>query len=66
MIAVILEFTAAVKDFDGFISIKRFQRLSDPDSAYRLRVAQVLRDYTRDERAQAPADSLIFHSQVHG
>ncbi len=30
--------------------------------SYRLRVAQVLRDYTRDGRAQAPADSL----QVHG
>jgi heme-degrading monooxygenase HmoA len=25
---------------------------------YRLRVAQVLRDYTRDERGQAPADSV--------
>jgi len=30
--------------------------------SYRLRVAQVLRDYTMDERAQAPADSV----QVHG
>ena len=92
---------AAVKDFDGFISIERFQSLSTPDkyvslsfwrdeeavrkwrnmqkhreaqkkgragifSSYRLRIAQVLRDYTMDERAQAPADSLIFHSQVHG
>ena len=30
--------------------------------SYRLRIAGVLRDYTMDERAQAPADSV----QVHG
>ena len=30
--------------------------------SYRLRVAHVLRDYTMDQRAQAPADSV----QVHG
>ena len=30
--------------------------------SYRLRIAQVLRDYTMDERAQAPKDSV----QVHG
>ena len=30
--------------------------------SYRLRIAQVVRDYTMDERAQAPADSV----QVHG
>ena len=35
-------------------------------SSYRLRIAQVLRDYTRDERAEAPADSLVFHNKVHG
>jgi heme-degrading monooxygenase HmoA len=28
---------------------------------YRLRVAQVLRDYTMDERGQAPADSAKVH-----
>ena len=28
---------------------------------YRLRVAQVLRDYTTDERSQAPADSRQAH-----
>ena len=28
---------------------------------YRLRVAQVLRDYGMDERAQAPADSRAVH-----
>ncbi len=35
-------------------------------SEYRLRVAQVLRDYTRDRRAETPDDSLIFHSSIHG
>ena len=35
-------------------------------ASYRLRIASVVRDYTMDEREQAPADSLNFHSQVHG
>lgn len=87
---------ALVKDFDGFVSIERFQSLGDPDryvslsfwrdeeavrkwrnlmqhreaqakgrggifSKYRLRIASVLRDYTMDERAQAPADSVKVH-----
>ena len=30
--------------------------------SYRLRIAQVMRDYTMDQRAQAPKDSV----QVHG
>lgn len=81
---------------DGFISIERFQSLSQPgkvlslsfwrdeDSVrrwrqleshrsaqragrqqlfadYRLRVAQVLRDYGLHEREQAPADSRQLH-----
>ena len=29
--------------------------------SYRLRIASVLRDYTMDERAQAPEDSLKVH-----
>ena len=29
--------------------------------SYRLRVANVLRDYTRDERGDAPADSVKVH-----
>jgi heme-degrading monooxygenase HmoA len=29
--------------------------------SYRLRIAQVLRDYTMDERAQAPKDSVKVH-----
>ena len=30
-------------------------------SGYRLRVAQVLRDYTHESRAQAPRDSVAHH-----
>ena len=33
---------------------------------YRLRVAQVLRDYTLDERAEAPKDSRGFHGEKRG
>ena len=86
-----------VRDFDGFISIERFESISNKGkfvslsfwrdeeavrnwrnvqkhreaqkkgrggifTSYRLRVAQVLRDYTMDERAQTPKDS----AQVHG
>jgi len=29
--------------------------------SYRLRIAEVLRDYTMDERAQAPDDSVKVH-----
>ena len=29
--------------------------------SYRLRIAEVLRDYTMDERAQAPRDSVKVH-----
>lgn len=35
-------------------------------ASYRLRIAQVLRDYTMGERGQAPADSRSFHGGVHG
>jgi heme-degrading monooxygenase HmoA len=86
-----------VRDFDGFISIERFESISNKGKfvslsfwrdeeavrnwrnvqkhreaqkkgrgsifkSYRLRIAEVRRDYTMDERAQAPADSV----QVHG
>ncbi len=81
---------------DGFISIERFESLSQPGrmlslsywrdedavrqwrnleehrraqeagrgglfAGYRLRVAQVLRDYDMHERAQAPEDSRRVH-----
>jgi heme-degrading monooxygenase HmoA len=85
-----------LRGFDGFISIERFQSLSEPSryvsisfwrdeqavrrwrnlqqhreaqakgragifSDYRLRVAQVMRDYTLDRREQTPEDSIQFH-----
>jgi heme-degrading monooxygenase HmoA len=81
---------------DGFISIERFQSLTEPDKIlslqfwrddscltawrnleahraaqaagrkamfkeYRLRIAEVIRDYGLDERDQAPADSRSAH-----
>ena len=81
---------------DGFISVERFQSLTQPNKVlslsfwrdeaavqrwrelqshraaqqagrqqhfadYRLRVAQVLRDYGLNEREQAPADSRRVH-----
>ncbi|MEN2786518.1 antibiotic biosynthesis monooxygenase family protein [Sphingomonas qilianensis] len=33
---------------------------------YRLRVASVLRDYGMEDRAEAPADSLITHGNRNG
>ena len=85
-----------LEQVDGFISIERFESLSQPgkllslsfwrDEAairawrnleqhrraqksgreglfndYRLRVAQVVRDYGLHEREQVPADSLDYH-----
>jgi heme-degrading monooxygenase HmoA len=85
-----------VRNFDGFISIERFQSISDSGKfvslsfwrdeesvrkwrnvqkhreaqkkgragifrSYRLRIASVLRDYTMDQRSQAPADSQKVH-----
>lgn len=96
-----LDIAAALKPelmkIDGFISVERFQSLSDPAkllslsfwrdeeavlqwrqlevhrraqargrdtvfSDYRLRVAQVLRDYGLAERNEAPADSRIANA----
>ena len=86
-----------VSKSDGFISIERFESISNKGkfvslsfwrdeeavrkwrnlqkhreaqkkgragifASYRLRIAQVMRDYTMDERAQTPKDS----QQVHG
>ena len=91
-----LDWAAQLKNellkMDGFISIERFQSLTDPDKLlslqfwrdesclaawrnleahraaqaagrktmfkeYRLRIAEVVRDYGLNERDQAPADS---------
>ena len=35
-------------------------------ASYRLRIAEVVRDYTMDERGEAPDDSRSFHGGVHG
>jgi heme-degrading monooxygenase HmoA len=83
-------------DIDGFISVERFESLTEPGKIlsiswwrdeeavarwrqveqhrriqqagrnaifkdYRLRVASVIRDYGKDERAEAPADSKAAH-----
>lgn len=85
-----------LEQVDGFISVERFQSLTDPDkvlslsffrdeeavrawrnlgehraaqgqgrggvfSDYRLRIAEVSRDYGLRKRAQAPADSRSVH-----
>ena len=87
------EMRGFVERIDGFISVERFQSLTNPDKLlsisffesepaveecrqlatyrsaqntgrktlfrdYRLRVLQVLRDYGKDDRGQAPSDSL--------
>lgn len=95
-----LEAAAALKpllaQIDGFVSIERFESLSEPGKLlslsfwrdeeavarwrqqeahrstqaagrdhvfadYRLRVAEVVRDYGMNNRAQAPADSRAVH-----
>ena len=85
-----------VEGFDGFISIERFESVTEPGKFvalsfwrdeeavtawrnvaehrkiqdgsrktvfddYRLRVAHVVRDYTKQKRAEAPADSVSLH-----
>lgn len=90
------ELKPLLEELEGFISVERFQSLSDPgkvvslsfwrDEAaiqqwrgleqhraaqsagrtavfndYRLRIAQVLRDYSLEDRAQAPNDSRHVH-----
>lgn len=95
-----LEWAAELKSelvkTDGFISIERFQSLTDPDKLlslqfwrdescltawrnldahraaqaagrktmfkeYRLRIAEVVRDYGLTDRTEAPADSRAAH-----
>jgi len=87
----------ALSQVPGFVSIERFQSVSQPEKVlslsfweneesiaqwrnveahrmaqqegrtgifdhYRLRVAQVLRDYGMNDRTQAPNDSQIIHA----
>ena len=90
------ELKAELEKMEGFISVERFQSLTDPDKLlslqfwrdeeclarwrnleahraaqaagratmfrdYRLRIAEVVRDYGKDRREQAPADSRTRH-----
>lgn len=90
------ELRTELEKMEGFISIERFQSLTDPDKLlslqfwrdesclaawrnlqahraaqsagrstmfrdYRLRIAEVIRDYGLNEREQAPADSRAAH-----
>lgn len=90
-----------LETMDGFVSIERFQSLTNPErmlslsyfrdeeavrqwrntaahratqargragvfADYRLRVADVLRDYGMVDRTEAPTDSLIAHSTIAG
>jgi len=90
-----------LESHEGFLSIERFQSLSDPArilslsfftdeeavrhwrrtaahrnvqqrgreaifADYRLRVAQVMRDYGMFDRGQAPEDSKAFHATGPG
>ena len=85
-----------LEGFDGFISVERFESLTEPGkllsvsfwrdeealanwrrleehrvmqkrgradlfAGYRLRIGSVLRDYTHDNREEAPADSKAVH-----
>ncbi len=90
------EMRPLVEQIDGFISVERFQSLTDPDKLlsismfrdeealadwrrltrhraaqkagrevmftdYRLRIAHVIRDYGKFDRAEAPDDSKAAH-----
>ena len=95
-LAIAASLRVELDKMDGFISVERFQSLTQPNKVlslsfwrdeaavqrwrelqshraaqqagrqqhfadYRLRVAQVLRDYGLNEREQAPADSRRVH-----
>jgi heme-degrading monooxygenase HmoA len=99
-LAMAADLRADLVSIDGFISVERFQSLTEPNkllslsfwrdeeavarwrnhrahrksqaagrseifSDYRLRIAQVLRDYGLRDRSQAPADSIAVHDSAH-
>jgi heme-degrading monooxygenase HmoA len=98
-LAIAAQLKPLLTAIDGFISIERFQSLTEPDKLlslsfwrdeqaiqswreleahrmaqqqgravifkdYRLRIADVIRDYGMQQRTEAPLDSQQFHS-VH-
>jgi heme-degrading monooxygenase HmoA len=93
-LTIAAELRSLLDGIDGFVSIERFESLSEPGKLlslsfwrdeqavkawrtmqqhraaqakgrgyifddYRLRIASVVRDYGKEERAQAPADSKL-------
>ena len=93
---VAAELRPLIDEIDGFLSVERFQSLTNPEKLlsisffrdeaaldewrrltqhrkaqkvgrhsyfkdYRLRVAQVLRDYGLEDRAEAPEDSRVVN-----
>lgn len=95
-LAIAASLAPLLATMDGFLSIERFESLSQPGKIlslsfwrdeeavkqwrnteehrtaqtqgrsgifadYRLRIASVIRDYTLDERVQAPPDSRSIH-----
>jgi len=54
---------AAVRDWRNRTSHRKAQAAGRKGviAAYRLRVAEVIRDYGRDHRTEAPADSRAVH-----
>jgi heme-degrading monooxygenase HmoA len=96
-LAIAAKLRADLEKIDGFISVERFQSITNPGkmlslsffrdeaavrawrnleshraaqeagrgglfAGYRLRVAEVLRDYGLTERAEAPGDSRAHHN----
>jgi heme-degrading monooxygenase HmoA len=96
-LAIAAELKPLLQEIDGFVSIERFQSLSDPNRVlslsfwrdeaavarwrsleahraaqragrrelfrdYRLRIAEVTRDYGMERRDEAPTDSRSFHT----
>lgn len=95
-LGIAAELKPLLESIDGFISVERFQSLTDPKrvlslsfwrdeeavkawrnteehrqaqmagrggifAGYRLRIAQVVRDYGLTERAEAPEDSRVVN-----
>lgn len=96
---IAVELRPLLESIDGFVSVERFQSLSDPDKilslsvfeneeavqqwrqsaehrqaqslgrsgvfrGYRLRVAQIVRDYSLANRDGTPADSYQYHADI--
>ncbi len=59
--------TCIIRYHDGFIFVERFQGLRGRETVfenYRLRVANVIRDYGMFDRDEAPEDSQDVHNMI--